>query len=92
MMPLVTSIQSIFPVSKDLFDIIYNAEAAYVHHSDVKQLLGTPWNLFVNCIPSYLLEITQENLDEFLLETPYRRKRCDTTNKIIMLTFYNYEY
>ena len=71
MMPLVTSIQSIFPGPTDLFDIIYNAEAAYVQHSDVKQLLGTPWNLFVNCIPSFLREITQQDLDEFLLETHY---------------------
>ena len=71
MMPLVTSIQSIFPVSKDLFHIIYNATAAYVHHCHVMQLIGTPWNLFVNCIPSFLLEITRQDLDEFLLETHY---------------------
>ena len=48
MMPLVTSIQSIFPVFKDLFDIIYNATAAYVHHCHVMQLLGTSWDLFVD--------------------------------------------
>ena len=48
MMPLVTSIQSIFQVSKHLFDIIYNATAAYVHHCHVMQLLGTSWDLFVD--------------------------------------------
>ena len=48
MMPWVTSIQSIFPVSKDLVDIIYNATAAYVHHCHVMQLLGTSWDLFVD--------------------------------------------
>ena len=67
MMPLVTSIQSIFPAPTDLFDVIYNATAAFVHQHDVKKLFGPPWDPYAECIRSLLPSIAQEDLDEFLL-------------------------